>query len=446
LWDLTTREKIKTLGHQQELVSCVRFSPDGRYLAAGSIDRTVRLWEVATGQQFLIGWHDRPVTCVVFSPDGRWLASSGKDPSIRLWNLGDLRKLPVIFRGHNGHIGSLDFTADSQTLISGSVDGTVRLWNVNTHKEDAFLGRRPTTLGLRFSPDGKLTGRLYLLKSERAGANEYDDHFRIRSVASRQVIADLPARDALFSPRGDVVAAITGTNSFTVWDTGEFKIKTNVQCNATLVRPLCFSPDGALLAVIRDSKEIEFFDTGGWRPREIWPVGGGGTSPSEACAYTTHTGSILAFSPDAELLTVSCQDGSVRIYDPGLRREIRQLRPGPKEIDSVDWLRHSRTLVLAGSVDPTVHLWNLDNDQHEVLKPDAGNVWSLAVSPDGKTLAAGTLDGAVVLWNIPSRRQVTILRDHFTVVGRLAFSPDSRVLVSEALDGFRVRHGDGAEE
>jgi WD40 repeat protein/serine/threonine protein kinase len=437
LWDLATGQKTKTLGQHQELVTCVCFAPDGKYLATASIDRTVRLWDIGSGQQSLVGSHDRPVDCVVFSRDGRWLASGGSDQTVRLWAFTDLRRPPIIFRGHTGRIWSLDFTPDSETLVSGSFDRTVKLWNVNTRREDFLLGRRPTTLGLRFSPDGELNGRLYL-------SNRVSNHFLVRSVESRRVLADLPTADAVFSPCG-VVAGITGTNSFTVWDTKEFKSLTNVQSAARLLRPLCFSSDGGLLAVSRRDHTVEIRDTVDWRLRDLWTLDGGRPNPSEDFAYATHTADILAFSPDGELLAVACEDNSVRLYAVSLRRQVRHLRTGLEKPNSLAWLPHSRTLVMASGLDSTVHLWNLAREEHEVLKSEAGNVGAIAVSPDGKTLAVGTHDGAIVLWNIPSRHQITTLKDHFTIIGRLAFSPNSRVLVSEAPDGFRVRHGDGAD-
>jgi WD40 repeat protein/serine/threonine protein kinase len=438
LWDLATGEKTKTLGQHQELVTCVCFSPDGKYLATASIDRTVRLWNIASGQQSLVGSHDRSVDCVVFSRDGQWLASGGSDQTVRLWTVADLRRLPIIFRGHTGRIWSLDFTPDSETLVSGSFDRTVKLWNVDTRREGFLLGRRPTTLGLRFSPDGRLNGRLYL-------SNRVSNHFLVRSVEPRRVLADLPAADAVFSPRG-VVAGITGTNSFTVWDIREFKPLTNLQSATRLLRPLCFSPDGGLLAVNRHDHTVEIRDTIDWRLRDLWRLEGGRASLSEDSAYATHTADIMAFSPDGELLAVACEDRSVRLYAVSLRRQLRSLRPGLEKPNNLAWLPRSRTLVIASSLDSTVHLWNLDRDEHEVLKSEAGNVGAIAVSPDGKTLAVGTHDGAIVLWNIASRHQVTTLKDHFTNVGRLAFSPDSRVLVSEAPDGYRVRRGDSAAE
>jgi alkaline phosphatase len=192
LWNLATREKEKIFRGHQEMLTSVCFSPGGKFLATGSIDGTVRLWDAATGQQSLVGWHDRSVQCVGFSPDGKWLASGGYDQTVRLWEFADLTRRPVVLRGHAGGVLSLDFTPDSQTLASSSSDRTVKLWNVNTLRTDTLLRRRPTSLGFRFSPDGKFNGRFHLSSKQFPSSNEINDHFIIRSVASSSVVADLP--------------------------------------------------------------------------------------------------------------------------------------------------------------------------------------------------------------------------------------------------------------
>ena len=80
-------------------------------------------------------------------------------------------------------------------------------------------------------------------------------------------------------------------------------------------------------------------------------------------------------------------------------------------------------------------VWNLDSREDTLLTPEAGNVWALAISADGRTLAVGTQDGAIKLFSIPARREITTLKGHLTYVDALAFSPDGRLLVSSSGDG-----------
>ena len=291
-------------------------------------------------------------------------------------------------------------------------------------------------LGLRFSPDGLLTGR------------SQGGRFLVRDLVSGRLVAELPTSDAFFSPNGELLVAIMATNSFSVWNTRDFTLLTNVQTEAKLERPPCFSPDGQLLAIRRSSNAVEFRDTSDWQLHHLWKPGEGGKNTSEDLVYSaiSYTMIGLGFSPDGELLALASGDGSVRIYALSSRRQVRRLQTGLKRLNNLAWLPHSRTLAVASRLDSTVQLWDLARQDHKVLNSEAGNVFAIAVSPDSKTLAVGTQDGTVVLWNLRTLRQMATLKAHLTYVGGLAFSPDGQILVSQAGDGVRVWRGATAVE
>ena len=220
LWDTATHQQIglpllRAKGVAQPptgfgvnglMIYSVAFSPDGKVLAISSGDGTVRLWDVATRQQ--IG---RPLTrtgdvsSVAFSPDGKVLATSGDDGTVRLWDTATHQQIGLPLLGHNGPVSAVAFSPDGKMLASGGFDdGTVRLWDVATRQQ---IGRPLPSGDVRvwsvaFSPDGTM------LASGQGGT------VRLWNVGTHQQIgsplnplADTSANSVAFSPDGTTLAA-----------------------------------------------------------------------------------------------------------------------------------------------------------------------------------------------------------------------------------------------
>ncbi|MBD2522422.1 serine/threonine-protein kinase [Nostoc sp. FACHB-133] len=157
LWNLSSGEEIHTLEGHSTWIWTIAFSPDSKTLASGSADKTIKLWNVETGKlvRTLEGNTDG-VTSVAFSPDGKTLASgtASKDIKIKLWNL-ETGKLIRTLDGHTDGVSSVAFSPDGKTLASGSWDKTIKLWNLNTGKEIRTLkGNAESILSVAFAPDG----------------------------------------------------------------------------------------------------------------------------------------------------------------------------------------------------------------------------------------------------------------------------------------------------
>ncbi|MEU1010992.1 WD40 repeat domain-containing protein [Streptomyces sp. NPDC005890] len=155
LWDTATGRTRATLTHRASFVIAVAFSPDGRTLVTGSTDHTVWLWDTATGRiRASLTGHKGIVTAVAFSPDGRTLATGSEDKTARLWDVTTGRTRATL-TGQNSSVYAVAFSPDGRTLATGSIDSTVWLW-------DTAIGRIRTTLtsegyfvfALAFSPDG----------------------------------------------------------------------------------------------------------------------------------------------------------------------------------------------------------------------------------------------------------------------------------------------------
>ncbi|MFH0992127.1 MAG: WD40 repeat domain-containing protein [bacterium] len=174
LWDAMTGEEIRSLkepGRGERLLDykpdahSLAFSPDGKILAAGCSDKTIKLWDVATGE-FLTSFegHADEVRSIAFSPDGKMIASSsgrheegGIDFNVKLWELRTGKELKT-FSGHSNEVSSVVFSPDGKFLISGSMDGRTKIWDVLTGKELITLIALGKEDWIAVTPDGHFDG------------------------------------------------------------------------------------------------------------------------------------------------------------------------------------------------------------------------------------------------------------------------------------------------
>jgi WD40 repeat protein len=130
------KERASFGGHIA-VVSSVAVTVAGKTLASGSYDRTIKLWELATGKETaILRGHTDGVYSVTFAPDGKTLASASQDDTARLWDVASSKEIATLKHGY--HVKRVVFTPDGKTLISAG-EGPIKLWDVATAKERATL-------------------------------------------------------------------------------------------------------------------------------------------------------------------------------------------------------------------------------------------------------------------------------------------------------------------
>jgi len=416
LWDVETGKEKSLLSGHTDYVWSVCFSPDGKTLASGSWDKTIRLWDVETGKEkSLLSGHTNTVNSVCFSPDGKTLASGSREKTIRLWDV-ETGKEKSLLSGHTDYVWSVCFSPDGKTLASGSGDNTIRLWDVETGKEKSQLsGHTDAVMSVSFSPDGKTL------------ASGSDDRtIRLWDVETGKEKSLLSGHtdyvwSVCFSPDGKTLASGSRDKTIRLWDVETGKEKSLLSGHTDRVWSVSFSPDGKTLA------------SGYWNnPIRLWDVETG----KEKFQLSGHTNTVnsVSFSPDGKTLASGSGDKTIRLWNVKTGKEKFQLSGHTNTVDSVSFSPDGKTLA-SGSGDNTICLWDVQTGKEKSQLPGhTSSVTSVSFSPDGKTLASGSGDNTICLWDVQTGKEKSQLPGHTSSVTSVSFSPDGKTLASGSGD------------
>jgi WD40 repeat protein len=377
---------------------------------------TAALHEVVYGarERNRLETHHHWVNSVAISPDGNTLASGSSDESIRLWDLKTGKEIRTLKPGYL--IWSVRFSPDGKTLASGG-DGGIILWDVKAAKKQ-ILHQGIGAKAIEFSPNGKIVasaGDTIILWDVITG-REYSS-LEIKPKGNTNLFESIS-----FSPDGKVLASGGTYRPLQFWDVmtgGELHLlkpnegesKDNDQ-----VSVVKFCPGGKLLASGNTDGKIDVWDTSTWKRINTFDQG----EFLKSFSFTLDCNTLIAGDRSF--------DQNIKLWDVGSEREPREprvsLRGHNGEVSSVSLSPVDDNIIVSGSDDNTIKIWNLKKEECATLSPSTPDKddWrhrlgrdpenDLNFSPYGDVLASINEDNSITLWSMDTREEIRTLNQN----------------------------------
>ena len=406
-WVSSVGQQPLTLRGHNHRVTSVCFSPDGKRIAAAGVDLepktraavgVVRVWDAAGGKEILsLGLNNHSINCVCFSPDGRRLATTSTDQRVTVWDAATgLKQLSI--HAHADQITRVCFSPDGKRLATACKDGTVRVWHAATgrrlfHRKANLNG----TYGVCFSPDGKWL------------ATVGDDTRPVPGGPASWRWSD-----------GDRYAAAGPAGIVKIWDAGSGQFLHTLKGGYSTLGSVCFSADGKRVAA------SDLWTGGIW----IWDAA---TGAKQLLLDTSTRNLGISLSPDGNYLASGGADKKVTVWNVRTGRAIVTLRGHTDEVTSVCFSPDGKRLVSA-SKDRTVQVWDRVWQQGQALFPDhTAPITAVAFSRSGQ-LASAAEDNSIRRWDATTGASDVFAQQPGPITA-LAFSLDGKRLAGSGSEG-----------
>ncbi len=415
MYDLSRLDKKPLTLSLDTAIYKIKFDRTNLWIGIGTASGKIVIWRAESKFTITAPVHRNEIYALEFSPDSKWIASASADSTAALTRASD--GAPKYYLPHTDWVEDVDFSPDGTWFVTASDDNRVYVWDTATGKEKLRMRHTDFVQEVKVSPDGQWIA-----------SASVDRSVRIWSVVSGSRILQIPLDSAattlLFSKDGKRLVTGSANGKIDIWDISFLATHLGYIEFPEYVHRALFSPDGNWLAVNTDDKLVRLI------PRADLlqtPDGKSGTVIIKAETLTY----ALEFSPDSSRLVIAEKNHNQALLHD-IQKKSTLVLPHGAEVSDVAFSLDSQTAITSGT-DKRVVFWDAATGEQRAEIQNAGEVFSLEISPDGKFLAAGSQDTTTV-WDLAAKRQVADL-PQIGKIQALAFSRDGNWLATASSEG-----------
>jgi WD40 repeat protein/tRNA A-37 threonylcarbamoyl transferase component Bud32 len=429
--DLATGKERWSAKAADDVITALAISPDGKTLASGAgfAESTIRLWDLASGREITrLQGHRAWVSQLVFWPDGKTMASASGDQTIRLWDTTDFQPLRTL-RGHRLEVYRLALLGDQRTLVSGCKDGSVYAWNTAMPSSGRNGIRMPSAnRAWHFSPDSK---SILTCDSQGRVARWQAPDFK---RAEPLVDVGTNILEAQFSGDCRLLALASTNGGIQVWDLNRRALLREFSGVESPwgVALLFMQEDRKLLALYYQDSSLHEWDLTTVRETKSWAgiahsFGGAVSADGRWLVLLGWNGKSLlrdlatgrettleigmpwdaTFSPDGKFVAIASTLGFAGLWETATQRESGAFRDFLLGVHSVAFSPDGKRLAAGSNGQEALKLWDIESHQELIALEGQGSMFHpSAFSPDGNLLGSCNVNGVLHLWRAPSWAEI----------------------------------------
>ena len=416
IWDLESGEAIRTLEGHADWVNAVALTPDGRRVVSASADKTLKIWDLESGQAIrTLEGHASWVNAVALTPDGRQAVSASNDRTLKIWDLESGKSIRTL-EGHTSWVNAVALTSDGRQAVSASKDETLKIWDLESGQAIRTLeGHASWVNAVALTPDGR-----------QAVSASNDRTLKIWDLESGKSIRTLEGHASWVNAvaltlDGRQAVSASYDRTLKVWDLESGKSIRTLEGHASWVNAVALTSDGR--QAVSASKDETL---------KVWDLESGKSIRTlEGHASWVNA---VALTSDGRQAVSASKDETLKVWDLESGKSIRTLEGHASCVNAVALTSNGRRAVSA-SYDMTLKVWDLESSKSiRTLEGHAGWVNAVALTSDGQQAVSASDDETLKVWDLESGRSIRTLVGHAGRVNAVALTSDGRRAVSASYD------------